>query len=213
MELARLDHGIRVRALLAVVAASGLGIAIMRRYPFPCPYGLRFLLWTPRPYVTDSRLCTILRPAAGERLLEVGAGTGRHGTFSVAERLVPGGSVDAIDVQPRMVESLASIAHKRGVENVAASLGDATQLQFADGTFDGIYMETVFGQLRDPDAALREFRRVLKRGGRIVIGESVLDPYMVIFGSLRAKAEAAGLRVEEVLGPPSIGYYARLAAA
>ena len=75
-------------------------------------------------------------------------------------------------------------------------------------------MKFVLGETLDRESALRELRelrRTLKPGGRLVISEAFTDPHMVRFGVLRAQAEAAGLEFERRLGGP-LGYYARFAA-
>ena len=49
---------------------------------------------------------------------------------------------------------------------------------------------TVLGEIPDQDAALRELARVLKPGGRLVVGELFGDPHMVTSGKLRERAGA-----------------------
>jgi ubiquinone/menaquinone biosynthesis C-methylase UbiE len=85
-------------------------------------------------------------------------------------------------------------------------------LPYPDSTFDAAYMTVTLGEILDQDAALRELRRVLKPGGRLVIGEIFGDPHMVTFGSLRAHAEKAGLRFEQRLGG-KLAYFARFHAS
>lgn len=66
-------------AALAGVAALGyaLGYALWwRKNPSACPYGLRFFVGLPHPFITGARLREVLAPRPGERVLEIGPGTG-----------------------------------------------------------------------------------------------------------------------------------------
>lgn len=98
---------------------------------------------------------------------------------------------------------------ERGLGNVEPTLGDATDLPYEDASLDAAVMVTVLGEVSDQDAALREITRVLRPGGRLVVGELAGDPHMVTAGSLRRRGEAAGLSFERRLGP-AIGYFAVL---
>ena len=194
-----------------IVGAALLGIGLWwRRHPSACPYGLRFSLELPHPFLTRSRLREILAPRPGERLLEVGPGTGYH-ALHVARWLEPGGALDILDVQQEMLDHTMRRARELGISNVVPTHGDARELPYPDDTFDAAYLNFVLGEVPDQDAALRELRRVLKPGGRLVVGEAFPDPHMVKVDLLREKAEAAGLRFERRLGRP-FGYYARFIA-
>src|SRR2546426_5350937 len=84
----------RMRAQTVVVggAAAVLGVAVYwRRNPSACPYSQRFWVEAPHPFITRSRLIDTLAPEAGERLLEVGPGTGYY-TLEVAEAVLPAGT-------------------------------------------------------------------------------------------------------------------------
>jgi ubiquinone/menaquinone biosynthesis C-methylase UbiE len=152
----------------------------------------------------------ILEARPGERLLEIGPGTGYY-TLDLAEWVGPDGSVEILDVQQEMLDHTIRRARERGLWNVNPTLGDARRLEAEDDSFDAVVLVTVLGEIPDQDAALREIARVLRPGGRLVVGELIGDPHMVSLGSLRRRAEAAGLRFERRVGP-KIGYFARLAA-
>jgi SAM-dependent methyltransferase len=200
----------RLAGLLAV--AGGLGAAIWwRRNPSACPYSQRFWVEAPHPFITRERLLEILAPRAGERLLEVGPGTGYY-SLDVAERLGPDGTLDVFDLQQEMIDHTCRRAAERGIANIAPTRGDARELSYSDAAFEGAFLVTVLGEIPDQGAALRELRRVLKPGGRVVVGELFGDPHYVALGKLRSGAEAAGLEFERKVGSP-LGYFARFGTA
>jgi ubiquinone/menaquinone biosynthesis C-methylase UbiE len=164
----------------------------------------------PRPFITRPRLREILAPKSGERVLEVGVGTGYY-SLHVARWLEPSGTLDVLDIQHEMLDQTVCRAHESGISNIIPVRGDAQDLPYPDNCFDAAYLNFVFGEIPDQDATLRELRRILKPGGRLVVGEAFTDPHMVRFGVLRTRAEAAGLEFERRLGG-SLGYYARFAA-
>src|SRR5204863_2139223 len=122
-----------------------------------------------------------------------------------------GGSLYVLDLQQEMLDHALRRAHERGLDNVIAERGDATRLPYADGSFEGAFLVVVLGEIPDQDAALRELRRVLRPGGRLVVGELALDPHVVFPGPLRRRAEAAGLRFERQVGG-ALGFFARFVA-
>jgi ubiquinone/menaquinone biosynthesis C-methylase UbiE len=197
---------------LALLTGGGvLGAALWwRRNPSACPYSQRFWVEGPHPFITRARLREILEPRDGERLLEVGPGTGYY-SLPVAEWLSPGGSLDLVDVQQEMLDHTMRRAAEAGLGNLAPRLADARELPFEDDAFDGAYLVTVLGEIPDQDAALRELRRVVRPGGRIVVGELFGDPHMVTHSALARRAAAAGLRLERKLGGP-LWHFTRLQA-
>ena len=198
---------------VALAAGAGVGAAALwwRRNPSACPYNQRFWVEAPHPFITRARLREALEPVGGERILEVGPGTGYY-AIPVAEWLAPNGQLDVLDIQQEFLDHTMRRAAERGLDNITPIQGEAQRLPFEDGTFDAAYLVTVLGEIPDQDAALRELRRVLRPGGRLVVGELFGDPHMVTERALRRRAEAAGLRFERRLGPP-FGYFARLAPA
>jgi ubiquinone/menaquinone biosynthesis C-methylase UbiE len=203
------------RRRAVVVAVGIIGVALSgimlrwRRNPSACPYGLRFSLEWPHPFITRPRLREILAPEPGERVLEVGPGTGYY-SLHTARWIGPEGTLDILDIQQEMLDHTTRRAHELGISNIVSTRGDAQALPYPDRSFDAAYLNVTLGEVPDQEAVLREMPRVLKPGGRLVVGEVFLDPHMVPFGTLQTRAAAAGLGFERRLGGP-LGYYARFA--
>ena len=201
-----------MRKLLIAAGAAVIAAALWwRKNPSACPYGQRFWVEAPHPFITRERLREILDAKAGERLLEVGPGTGYY-TLDMAEWVGDGGGVEIFDIQQEMLDHTMRRASERGLANVTPTLGDAQALPYEDDSFDAAILTTVLGEIPDQDAALRELARVLKPGGRLVVGELFGDPHMVTLGALKRRAGAAGLGFERVVGPNPLGFFARFGA-
>jgi ubiquinone/menaquinone biosynthesis C-methylase UbiE len=199
----------RVTQLMLGVTAVGAAAAVWwRKNPSACPYGQRFWVEAPHPFITRERLQAALAPQQGETVLEVGPGTGYY-TLGVAEALGPDGLLHVLDLQQDMLDHTMRRAVDAGIENVEPRQGDARLLPYAESSFDAAYLVAVLGEIPDQDVALRQLARVLRPGGRLVVGELFGDPHMVTERALRRRAEAAGLRFERRVGPP-FGYFAVL---
>jgi protein-L-isoaspartate O-methyltransferase len=200
----------RARHLVIGGAAAVAGAALWwRKNPSACPYSQRFWVEAPHPLITRARLYQILAPAPGERILEVGPGTGYY-TLDVADWVKPDGEVDVLDLQPEMLDHTMRRAGERGLANVTPTQADATSMPYESASFDAAYLVTVLGEIPDQDAAVRELARVLKPGGRLVVGELVGDPHYVRLTPLRLRASGAGLAFERRVGS-ALGYFARFA--
>jgi ubiquinone/menaquinone biosynthesis C-methylase UbiE len=181
-----------------------------RKNPSACPYGQRFWVEAPHPFITRSRLRETLEPEPGERVLEIGPGTGYY-TLDLAEWVGSAGAVEIFDLQQEFLDHTMRRAGERGLSNVTSTQGDAQALPFKDDSFDACLLVAVLGEIPDPDAAMREIARVLRPGGRLVVGELAGDPHFTSAGALERRANAAGLRLARRNGP-RFGYFARLDA-
>ncbi len=182
-----------------------------RRNPSACPYNQRFWVEAPHPFITRPRLREILAPQPGERILEVGPGTGYY-ALETAGWIAPDGRLDVFDLQQDMLDHTMRRAGERGLSNIVPTQGNAQALPYEDETFDAAYLTTVLGEIPDQEAALRELARVVKPQGRVVVGELFGDPHWVSPGKLQARAERSRLRFERRLGSP-LGYFARFGLA
>jgi len=199
----------RARHLLGAATAATLAAALWwRKNPSACPYGQRFWVEAPHPFITRDRLREVLRPQPGERLLELGVGTGYY-SCEIAESVAPDGTLELFDLQQEFLDHTMRTAAERGLTNLIPTQGDATKLPYEEGSIDGVILTAVLGEIPDRLAALREIRRVLKPDGRLVVGELFGDPHFTSRGSLQRLGVEAGLELVESSGP-AFGYFARL---
>jgi ubiquinone/menaquinone biosynthesis C-methylase UbiE len=199
----------RVRTAIGLFGIAIGGAALWwRKNPSACPYGQRFWVEAPHPIITRDRLRDVLRPQPGERVLEIGPGTGYY-TLDMAEWVGPDGAIEIFDLQREFLDHTMRRAAERGLANVVPTRGDATSLPYEDASMDAVVLTAVLGEIPDPAAALREIRRVLKPTGRLVVGELFGDPHFTTLGSLKRQTAEAGLTYEHHSGNP-LAYFARL---
>ena len=148
----------------------------------------------------------------GDRIYFVAAeGGGVHlYSLDVASWIAPG-TLHVFDLQQEMLDHTLRRAGPLAAR-MHATQGDARSLPYPDASFDAAYLVTVLGEIPDQEAALRELRRVLKPGGRLVVGELALDPHVVLPAALERRAAAAGLALERRDGT-ALGYFGRLRPA
>jgi phosphatidylethanolamine/phosphatidyl-N-methylethanolamine N-methyltransferase len=100
----------------------------------------------------------------GDRVLEVGVGTGINAALYPRDCTVTG-----VDLSARMLAKARTRIARKGVRNVRLMEMDAANLKFADDTFEFVYAPYVISVVPDPVSVTREMRRVCRPGGRIVI--------------------------------------------
>ncbi len=113
----------------------------------------------------------MLAPAPGERLLEIGFGTG-HILVALAKAVGSAGRVFGIDIAENMLAQAQDVLAREGVsDRVTLACGDAESLPYGAGSMDGIFMCFTLELFDTPDIprVLSECRRVLRPGGRIVV--------------------------------------------
>ena len=191
---------------LAVLAAAYW----WRKNPSACPYSQRFWVDAPHPLISRERLREVLAPAPGERILEIGPGTGYY-TLDLAEWLGSAGTVEIFDLQQEFLDHTLERARERGLGNVISTQGDAQALPYDDDSMDAVVLTAVLGEIPDRARALTEIARVLAPGGRLVVGELFGDPHYTSPGALERLGADAGLRLVRRSGP-AVGYFARLEA-
>ena len=124
------------------------------------------------------RMATVkaVNPKSGERVLDVAAGTGTSSSALAKS----GAEVVAVDFSPGMIAE----GRKRHPELTFVE-GDAEELPFPAKSFDAVTISFGLRNVNDPQKALREMRRVLKPGGRLVICEFSHPERALVTGAYR----------------------------
>jgi demethylmenaquinone methyltransferase/2-methoxy-6-polyprenyl-1,4-benzoquinol methylase len=112
--------------------------------------------------------------AAPQDILDVAGGTG---TVSMAvARVLPWADITLSDVCPEMLEVAKSRLAQPAYANIGLKLADAQSLPFADNSYDAICCAYGVRNLQDSRAALAEFYRVIRPGGKVHIMEFATPP-------------------------------------
>ena len=122
------------------------------------------------PAIATPVSADVLRTAdlqRGERVLDVACGTGVVARLA-ADLVGSTGSVTGIDVAPDMIE-VAKATTAPAEPPIDWHVGDAASLPFADESYDAVLCQMGLMFIPDRPVAVREMRRVLKPGGRVVI--------------------------------------------
>lgn len=142
---------------------------------------------------------TELRAMAPGHVLDLGCGGGH-----VAYRAAPlARDVVACDVTPDMLDAVRRTAAERGLKNITVQPASAERLPFDNGVFDTVVARYTTHHWHDPQAGLREARRVLKAGGRAIFVDVIspehplLDSWLQTLELLRDVSHVRNYRVSE----------------
>ena len=129
------------------------------------------------PTLHPGRLQAIQRMniQAGERVLEVGVGTGINLPLYPMDC-----SVTGIDFSSSMLEKARERAARKDIRNMRLLQMDAGDLKFADNSFDIVYAPYLISVVPDPVKVAQEMNRVCRPGGRLIILNHFLSPNPIL---------------------------------
>ncbi len=110
----------------------------------------------------------------GERVVDVGCGAGIDSLIA-AKKVGPDGRVIGVDMTPSMLEKARYAAYEARIANVEFREGYAEALPVDEGWADVVISNGVLNLMPDKEAALTEMSRVLKPGGRLQIGDILVQ--------------------------------------
>jgi precorrin-6B methylase 2 len=134
-------------------------------------------------------LLSALELKPGMTVADIGAGTGYY-AWRIAQRVGPGGTVYAVDIQPEMIGLLEEQMSRRGTANVRAVLGTPTDPGLPRAGIDLAIMVDVYHELEYPYEMLAAIVRALKPGGRLAFVEFRADDASVPIKAVHTMSEA-----------------------
>jgi trans-aconitate methyltransferase len=147
-----------------------------------------------------AELLDLLDPKAGERILDVGCGTG-HLTAQIAAR---GAEVVGLDASVSMVAQA-----RQNFPKLKFQLADARDFR-VDTPFDAVFSNAALHWVREPERAIESMALALKPGGRLVIEMGGQGNIAQIMAASEAVLREAGYQARHLWYFPSIGEYASL---
>lgn len=158
------------------------------------------------------RMLDLARILPGQRILDVAAGAGEP-AVSAAGRVGPSGHVLATDISEGIVKLALQVARERGLKQVETRAMDGEKLDLPDASFDAVLCRLGLMYMPHPVTALREWRRVLKRGGRVavvVFSTPDRNPWGALPASIIRRRAQLPLPVSGQPGPFGLGNPGRL---
>lgn len=154
------------------------------------------------------KIVTLLNLTAGDRIADIGAGTGLF-VEPFAKAVGPTGQVLAIDIAPAFIERINQIAEANGLLNVTPVLGGQDNVRLPPESIDKAFICDTYHHFEHPRASLASIQRALKHGGELVVidferipgvsREWTLDHVRDGKGVFRREIEQAGFEfVEEI---------------
>jgi ubiquinone/menaquinone biosynthesis C-methylase UbiE len=125
---------------------------------------------------TRQHMVELLNLKPGMKVLEVGAGTGKDSAL-IVERISPGGHAVLSDLSPNMLR-LARQKLQTSESQVDFFIGNASYLPFPDETFDAVFHFGGINTFAEVAKAFFEMTRVTKKGGKVVIGDESVAPWL-----------------------------------
>lgn len=130
----------------------------------------------------------------GMSFLDIGCGLGFY-SFPASMLVGEKGIVYALDINSEYLDYVAKKAGKKQISNIETIKADACNTGLPDDSVDIVFMHLVLHDIKDKSAALKEFYRVSKPGGKVAIDEG----HVMTIEEIKKLAEEAGFKFRSCL--------------
>lgn len=142
------------------------------------------------------RLVSFVQPPPGTRVLDVATGTGAV-AVPFAQAIGPQGRVHAVDLSAAMLARAEANANKMALANIDLHEMDAAQLDFKTNYFHSVVCSFGLFFIPDMEAALREWVRVLRPGGKLAFTSFEATAFEPMLGHFAETLRAFGVALPE----------------
>jgi SAM-dependent methyltransferase len=137
---------------------------------------LPFITYKADEHHVREHMVDLLALKPDSKVLEIGCGTGR-GALHLAKRLGPSGKLYLQEISPRLLAKAVEKLRANG-SKAEISIANGSYLPFADNTFDAAHHFGGINTFAEIARCLSELARVVRPGGRVVIGDEGLGPWL-----------------------------------
>jgi len=128
----------------------------------------------------------------GMTFLDVGCSLGFY-SFYASSIVGEKGLVYALDINPEFIEYVKNKVKRKEIENIKTIVANAQETGLPPRSVDIVFLHLVLHDVKDKPVAIREFNRVLKGNGKLVIDEENVMPLDLI----RKLAEDSSFRLSK----------------
>ncbi|WP_274648776.1 class I SAM-dependent methyltransferase [Paenibacillus humicola] len=161
--------------------------------------------------LSPEQLLEMLPIQKGDRILDIGAGTGY---FSIPAAQMTEGTVYALDLEPEMLAALKSKIEEQSIPNIELVEASMTDMPFKDHSIDIVIASLVLHAVKPISMSLNEIKRVMKPNAHLVIcewepKESPMGPPMKIRISSKDMEQAlheSGFSIKKHVSPTDFLY-------
>jgi len=186
--------------------------------PSPDEFSKRFETEGREVYDHRERIVDELGLQAGMTVADIGAGTGLF-TRLMAPKVLPGGTVYAVDIAKAFVDHVLLGARVRGWDHIEGIVCDPDDVKLPPGSVDLVYICDTYHHFEYPSRTMASIHRALKPGGKLVVvdferiegvsSDWILGHVRAGKEVFRAEIEATGFELVEELDIMTENYFLR----
>ena len=165
---------------------------------FPPQMAFTLLIPARNLFLSPKQLISRLQLRKNSRVLEVGPGPGYFSTH--VAKVLTGGKLVLADIQQEMLDKAKKRILRKKISNVEFYLCNGDNFLLPDESFDTIFLVTVIGEIENKNAYIKEFHRLLRKGGILSISELKGDPDKLTISEVKELISDSRLVFDNLFG-------------